>query len=72
MVRVKLHLNENDLNVIHWWVDASYGEYTELKVQKGATISIRKGCAMSALKEQKINMRRYTISEVVGVKEALP
>ena len=32
---VKLHLNANDLNVVHWWVDVSYGTHTDLKGQKG-------------------------------------
>ena len=45
---VKLHLNANGLNVIHWWVDASYGTYIDLKGQTGAMISVGKGCVKSA------------------------
>ena len=33
-------LNANDLNVVHWWVYASYGTNTYLKGKTGATISI--------------------------------
>ena len=29
---VKLHLKVNDLNVFHWWVDASYGTHPYLKL----------------------------------------
>ena len=28
---LKLHLNANYLNVIHWWVDVSYGTHLNLK-----------------------------------------
>ena len=69
---VKLHLNDNNLNVVHWWVDASYGPHPDLKGQIGATISIRKGCVTSASKNQKVNMTRSTIREVIGVHEASP
>ena len=40
---VKLHLNANNLNVVRWWVDASYGTHPYLKGQIGATIFIGKG-----------------------------
>ena len=45
---VKLHLNAKKLNVVHWWLDASYGSHPDLKRQTGATISIGKGCVASA------------------------
>ena len=45
---VKLHLKVNYLNVVHWWVDVSYGTHPDLKVQTGATISIGKVCVTSA------------------------
>ena len=54
---VKIHLNTNDLNVVHWWVDASYGTHPDLKGQTGATISIRKGCVTSASKKKKLTQQ---------------
>ena len=48
---VKLHLNKKYLNVVNWWVDASYGTHPDVKGQTGATISIRKGGATSAFKK---------------------
>ena len=69
---VKLHLNKNDLNVVHWWVDASYVTHPYLKVQTGATISIRKGCVTSASKNQKVNETSSTIIELFGVHKASP
>ena len=48
---VKIHLNANDLNVFHWWVDASYGTHPYLKGQTGVTVSIGKGCLTSTFKK---------------------
>ena len=69
---VKLHLNVNDLNVVHWWVGALYGTHPYLKGQTGAMISIGKGCVTSVSKKQKVNATISTISELVGVHEASP
>ena len=69
---LKLHLNVNNLNVVHWWVDASYGTHTDLKGQTGATISIGKGCVTSEFLKQKINVTSSTIRELVGVHEVSP
>ena len=60
----------NDLNVVHWWVDASYGTYPGLKGKTGATISIGKGCVTSASKVKKVSTTRPKISKVVEVNEA--
>ena len=45
---VNPQLNANNLNVVHLWVDASYGTHPDLKGQTGATISIGKVCVTSA------------------------
>ena len=69
---VKIHLNTNELNSVQWWVEVSYGTYTDLKGKTGATISTGKGCITSAPKKQKVKTTSSTISEVVGVHEASP
>ena len=63
-------LNANDLNVVHWWVDASHGTHTDLKGRTGVTIYTGKGCVTSASKKQKVNTTNSTIIEVVGVHKA--
>ena len=50
---LKLYISMNNLNVVHWWVDASHGTHPYLKEHTGAKISIGKGCATSASKKQK-------------------
>ena len=64
---VDFHLNANDLNVVHWWVDASYVTHPNLKGKTGATISNQKGLRYERIKKQKINATSSTISELVGV-----
>ena len=67
MGSVKLNLKSNNLNVIHSWVDASYGTHSYIKGQTGETISIRKGCVTSASKKQKVNTTSSNISKVVDL-----
>ena len=67
-----LHLNVDELNVVHWWVGGSYGTHPELKDHTGATILIWKGCFTSMSKKQKINTPSSAISELVGVNESSP
>ena len=50
---VKFHLNANYLNVVHWWVDMSYGTHTDLKGKTGAKNPFGKGCVTSAFKKSK-------------------
>ena len=69
---VQLHLNVNNMNVVHWWVDSSYGIHRDLKGQTGASISIGKGCVTNMLKKKKVNTTSSTISELVGVHKSTP
>ena len=69
---VKLHLNTNGLNVVHWCLDASYSTHPYLKGRTGVKISIGKGCVTGASKKKKINATSSTIIELVEVHEASP
>ena len=42
-----MHLDNNGINIIHWWVDTSYGVQNNLKVPTGTTMPIEKGCLTS-------------------------
>ena len=72
MDEMALHLNVDNMNNVHWWVDASYGTHPDLKGHTGATMSIGKGCITSMSKKQKVNTTSSTISELVGVHESSP
>ena len=42
MKDMDLHINTNNLNVLHWWVDTYYGTHSDLKSHTGSTIPIGK------------------------------
>ena len=69
---IDLHLNANDLNVVHWWVDASYGTHPDLKGHTGAMILIGEGCVTRISEKQKINTARSNIIYIVGVNKSSP
>ena len=72
MEDIALHLNADDLKVMHWWVDLSYGTHSDLKDHTGATIFIKKGCVTSISKKQNVNTTSSTISEIIGVQKSSP
>ena len=57
-----LYLYIDDLYIINWWVDASYGVHYYLKGHTNSTIFIGMGCVTTILKKQKI---RSEITHVV-------
>ena len=67
-----LYLNYDDINIIHWWVDASYGVHHDTKDHIGATMSIGRGCGTSMSKKQKINTYSSTQWEAVGLYDTPP
>ena len=50
-----LAINADDLNIVHWWFDASNVIHDDLKGHTGATMPIVKGRVTSISRKQKIN-----------------
>ena len=67
-----LHLNCDDLNIIHWWLYASYVVHNYIKVHTGATMYIGRVYVTSMSKKHNINTTRSTQGEVVGVYDTSP
>ena len=65
-----LHLNYNDLNIVHWWVYASYGVHYDIKGHTGDSVCIGRVCITRMAKKQKINTTNSTQGEIVGVYDA--
>ena len=55
-----LTINADNLNVVHWWVDAAYGVHNDLKDHTGSTMSVRKGGVTRITRKQKINTTSST------------
>ena len=67
-----LTLEAHDLQIIKWWVDASFAVHHDMRSHTGATMSLGKGAVCSASIRQKINTRSSTSAELVGVDDAMP
>jgi hypothetical protein len=52
-----LRLSAENLNVVKWWVDASYGVHRDMRSHTGGTMSLSTGAVYSASKKQKLNTK---------------
>ena len=57
---MKLYLSEDALNVVHWWVNASYGTHWDCRSHTGAVMSMGKGAILTLSRKQKLNTASYT------------
>ena len=70
-IYVKLYLRENDLKMIIWWVDASYGIHWDCKIQNSAVILIGVGAIISSSRQQNLKTNSSIEAELVGTDDAL-
>ena len=66
-----LTLQATTMQVINWWVDASFAVHPDYKSHTGVTMSMGKGSPISLSCKQKINTRSSTEAELVGVNDAM-
>ena len=71
-IKLGLVLREDSLNVIKWWVDASYAIHPDMKVHTGANMSLGGGSAISMSKKHKLNECSSTGAEVIGADDVMP
>jgi hypothetical protein len=67
-----LTLEADNLQVVKWWVDASYAVHPDMKSHTGATMTLGKGSVYSASVRQKLNTKSSTEAELVGVDDLMP
>ena len=67
MLYLPLILEINNLNIVKWWVDASYAIHPDCKGHTEAMMSLGKGATSSILWKQRICTKSSTESELVGV-----
>jgi len=67
-----LTLEANNLQVIKWWVDASFAVHTDMKSHTGGCMSLGKGAVCSTSTRQKLNTKSSTESELVGANDLMP
>ena len=67
-----LTLEANDLQIIQWWVDASFAVHRDMRSHTGGTMSLGKGAIYSTSVRQKLNTKSSTEAELVGVDDLMP
>jgi hypothetical protein len=71
-IDMPLTMEADDLSVVKWWVDASYGVHPDMKSHTGAKMSMGKGSIYSRSTRQKLNTKSSTEAELVGVDGVMP
>jgi hypothetical protein len=69
---LSLTLEANDLQIIQWWVDASFAVHHDMRSHTGGTMSLGKGAIYSTSVRQKLNTKSSTEAELVGVDDLMP
>ena len=60
-----------DINIIKWWVDASYAVHPDMRSHTGAMMTLGRGAMYAMSNRQKLNVKSSTEGELVGVADAM-
>jgi len=66
----RLVLKADSLNVLKWYVDASFATHPEFKSHTGAMMTFGSGAVQSLSRKQKLNTRSSTEAELVAAADA--
>jgi hypothetical protein len=71
-VTMPLTLEASNLQVIKWWVDASYAVHDDMKSHTGGVMTMGNGVVYATSTRQKLNTRSSTEAELVSIHNVLP
>jgi hypothetical protein len=71
-MNMPLTLEADKLNVLKWWVDASYAVHPDMRSHTGGAMSLGKGVVFGTSTRQKLNTKSSTEAELVGVNDVMP
>ncbi len=71
-VYMPLTLEADEVNLVKWWVDASFAVHPDMKSHTGGVMTLGKGAIYGTSTRQKINTKSSTKAELVGVNDVLP
>ena len=71
-VDIALTLEADSLQLMKWWIDASYAVHPDMKSRTGGAFSLGKGVIYGTSTRQKINTKSSTEAELVGVNDVMP
>jgi hypothetical protein len=70
--KLALTLEADDLQVIKWWIDASFAVHKDMRSHTGGAMSLGKGAVYSTSVRQKLTTKSSTEAELVGVDDVMP
>ena len=65
-----LRLKADNLQVVKWYVDASFAVHPDYRSHTGAAMTLDEGSIIAMSKKQKLNTRSSTEAELVGADDA--
>ena len=68
---MKRHIKADALNIIRWWLDASYGVHFYCKGHTGIMMSMGRGALVNISRKHKMKTGSSTESELVGIADVL-
>jgi hypothetical protein len=66
-----LTLEADNLQVVKWWVDASFAVHPDMRSHTGGVMTLGKGAVYGTSTRQKLNTRSSTEAELVGVDDLM-
>jgi hypothetical protein len=63
-------LSADDLHILRWYVDASFGVHPDFKSHSGAVLTLGKGAQQTISAKQKLNVKSSTVGELVACDDA--
>ncbi len=66
-----LTLEANNLQVIKWWVNASFAIHHNMRSHTGGALSLSKGAIYSTSTQKELNTKSSTKAELVGVDDVM-
>jgi hypothetical protein len=71
-IDIELNLQCDNLQIIKWWVDASFACHTDMRSHTGGIMSLGKRAVYATSVRQKLNTQSSTEAELVAVNNVLP
>ena len=74
-IELSLILRADGVNVLKWWVNASYAAHDDMRGNTGGTMSMGKdgrGSIISISKKKYINTKNSTEAELIGADDTIP
>ena len=71
-INLPLVLEADDVQVVKWWIDASFAVHPDMRSHTGGTMTLGKGAVYGTSTRQKLNTRSSTEAELVGVNDVMP